>query len=88
MQRALRWSVPRGSRTLFASRNYSRNVGDYDAPIALVASGIECDFSVFLFLVSAFFYLFIYDVNNSQYTIYIYDDMVDRYNNHDIIIKI
>ena len=45
-------------------------------------------FSVFLFLVSAFFYFFIYDVNNSQYTIYIYDDMVDRYNNHDIIIKI
>jgi hypothetical protein len=30
----------RGSRTLFASRNYRRNVGDYDAPIALVASGI------------------------------------------------
>ena len=30
----------RGSRALFASRNYRRNVGDYDAPIALVASGI------------------------------------------------
>ena len=30
----------RGSRTLFANRNFRRNVGDFDAPTDLVAAGL------------------------------------------------